>query len=468
MNAVQTYFLCGVGGSGMSALAQLLRIRGHRVCGSDRCYDRDGGTPIFDALARAGVALCAQDGSGVTDAVDALIVSSAVEDQVPDVRRARALGIPVKRRAELLAEVFHSFPQRIAVGGTSGKSTVTAMIAHILTRLDRAPTMVNGAAVRHAPSGGAAGLRNVLAGSPDCCVIEADESDGTIAMYDPSVAVLTNIGLDHRPLTELLPLFREFVERAPLCSVINADCARSLAMAAHAPRAVTFGIADSAADVFATEIVATLHAVRFNVDGVPCELPMPGRHNVANALAAAAAARVLGHGVGESLRALSDFPGLCRRLEPVGMTNGVAVIDDFAHNPDKMAASINAVRPAEGRTIAVFQPHGYTPLRLFGEELVTALAAALGPHDLLIMTDVYYAGGTVTRDVDPGHLVDRLCSQGGNARFIARRDDVIPFVAGRATVGDCVLVMGARDPSLREFADRLLAAIAEAKQEGAR
>ena len=196
-----SYFFCGIGGSGMSALAQLLASRGAEVSGSDRSFDR-GETPAkFASLQEQGIRLCPQDGTGVTADTGALVVSTAIEDSVPDVRAAMDYGIPIKRRAEVLAEVFSSHTVRIAIGGTSGKSTVTGMLGHILQKLGKDPTVVGGAVTLGAASSG--GLGNVIAGTGDICVIEADESDGSIELYYPSVSVLTNLTLDHLPMERL-------------------------------------------------------------------------------------------------------------------------------------------------------------------------------------------------------------------------------------------------------------------------
>jgi UDP-N-acetylmuramate--alanine ligase len=189
------------------------------------------------------------------------------------------------------------------------------------------------------------------------------------------------------------------------------------------------------------------------------DLPLPGKHNVANALAAVAAAGHLGYAREAALAALADFRGIRRRLERVGTVAGVTVIDDFAHNPDKIAASLDAVHASFGRVICVFQPHGYSPLRLFGAELVEAFAAHLQPQDELVLSDVYYAGGTATRDVTPGDIVDRIATRGIRARWIGDRAKIVNAIAAEAKPGDAVAVMGARDPSLTTFAKDILFAL---------
>jgi UDP-N-acetylmuramate--alanine ligase len=448
-------FFCGIGGSGMSALARLLLARGEPVRGSDRSRDR-GDTPAkFAALESAGARLFPQDGSGVDGTVQTVVVSTAVEPEVPDVRAALARGLPVRKRAELLADEFHRYPLRVAVGGTSGKSTVTAMTAHILAAAGLRPTAVNGAEVPGWGGGGAAAA-NVLAGGADVCVIEADESDGSIALYRPSIAVVTNVSLDHRPLPELRTLFADFAARAEDGAVLNADCPESGALGAGAANTVRFGIAAPDADVRAEEIETRGWGTRFRVAGFPVELQVPGRHNVANALAAIAAAGLAGVDTAAAAAALRSFAGLRRRLEVVGARGGVTVVDDFAHNPDKISASLAALRGAGGRLLVVFQPHGYGPTRLLWAGLVSAFAEGLDPRDLLILTDIYYAGGTAARDLSAADLARDVVSAGRRAEHIPSRADIAARVAREARPGDRVVVMGARDDTLPEFARRLL------------
>jgi UDP-N-acetylmuramate--alanine ligase len=452
-----TYFFCGIGGSGMSALAQLMLLRGHRVVGSDRGRDQGRESPVFVALERLGAVLTPQDGSGVTPGMDAVIVSSAVEESVPDVRAARQHGVPVRKRAELLAEVFAAHAQRVAVGGTSGKSTVTGMIGHILARLGRNPTVINGAVTAGNADAEGGALGNVHAGSPDLCVIEADESDGSIALYRPTVSVLTNVSLDHKPMEELRALFGDFLRAAERAAVVNLDCATSAGLAHDLPGVVTFAVDAPGAALHAEDIHPANGGVTFRCDGRSVRLPVPGRHNVANALAAAAAARALGLDAGEALAALADFPGMRRRLEVLGHERGVTVIDDFAHNPDKIAASLAALREQPGRLLVIFQPHGYGPVRMLRDGLVDAFAGGLDPEDRLFLTEIFYAGGTVTRDVSSEDLASGVRCRGRAAAVFPDRDSIARDAVGLAREGDRIVVMGARDDTLTTFARRMLA-----------
>jgi UDP-N-acetylmuramate--alanine ligase len=437
--ARDSYFFCGIGGSGMSAIAQVLRYGGAAVRGSDRGFDRGENADIADALRAQGIEIVPQDGSGVAGC-GALVVSTAVEETIPDVRAARAAGIPIRRRAEVLAADIFNGHHGIAVGGTSGKTTVTGMIGQILSHAGRQPTVVNGGIMLNAKQPPLLG--NALPGAPDLPVIEADESDGTIAYYQPHVALITNISEDHKPLPELRPLFQDFIARASF-SVTNADCAESQALG---PSSRQFSLKDLC------ELRNRADGSSFRLDGVDFELPVPGQHNVANALAAVAACECVGVSVAESAAALAEFAGISRRLEIIGRARGITVIDDFAHNPDKIAAALAALKLGGGRLRVMFQPHGFAPTRFLWNGLVSAFAGGLGPDDLLLLPDIYYAGGTTTADVSSADLAADIRKAGAPCEHHATRSAITERVLAESASGDSIVVMGARDPSLARFA----------------
>ena len=376
--------------------------------------------------------------------------------------RANALGCQRMSRAQLLARLFNASARGIAVGGTSGKSTVTGMIGWILTACGRDPTIMNGAVMKNfvAPDAPFASAR---VGQGELFVSEVDESDGSIALYAPSVAVLNNVSLDHKSLEELRALFGDFLARADV-AVINADDAESIALLPRARNVLTFGLADNAqisvdpASIVegATSISATVHDRRDGSDHA-LRLQVPGRHNLANALAAIAGASAAGIDVAQAVRTLADFSGLARRFDIVGTSaQGVTVIDDFGHNPEKVAATLATLKAHPGRVIAFFQPHGYGPLRQMGAELAEVLAARLGPDDLTILCDPVYFGGTVDRSVGSERIVALIGSHGGKAEHIPVRADCADRIVALARPGDRVVVMGARDDTLSLFAKGIL------------
>ena len=452
-------FLVGIGGSGMMPLAMILRARGHEVAGSDRGLDQGRLASKFDSLRAAGITLFPQDGSGVR-AGSRVIASAAVEDTVPDIVAANAMGCERATRAQALAELFNAAAVPIAVAGTSGKSTVTGMIAWILQATGQAPTVMNGAVMKNFASPGAP-FASALVGSGDAFVSEVDESDGSIALYRPAIAVLNNVSLDHKSLDELRDLFGAFVRRAGWV-VYNKDDVEAAALGdrGNDELFLTFGIREDA-DLRAIGLVEAPFAIRFDLidpdgDRHPISLQVPGRHNVYNALAAIGAAVVAGIPVAEAAAAIGGFTGLKRRFELVGEAGGVQVLDDFGHNPDKIAATLATLRAFPGRLLILFQPHGYGPLKVMRDQLIRTFAEGLGPNDLLILPDPVYFGGTADREVGSADIVAGV---GGIARHIADRDEAAAFLAAEARPGDRIVIMGARDDTLSTLAAGILDAI---------
>ena len=460
------WFFCGIGGSGMLPLALILKGQGARIAGSDRSRDQGRTPEKFAWLESLGFELHPQDGSGITSAGQILVASAAVEDTVPEMVRAAELGCRRMRRAELLSALFNAAPVSIAVGGTSGKSTVTGMLGWILTACGRDPTIMNGAVMKNfaGPDAPFASARVGWVGAPS--VSEVDESDGSIAAYLPTIAVLNNVSLDHKSLDELRSLFGDFLARAGT-AVVNIDDAESAALASRAiGGALTFGIGSDTADIGVVAgsvaesplgIGATVE-LRRTGERHALALKVPGRHNLSNALAALAGAHAAGVPLGEAVRALADYAGLARRFDVVGTSPaGVTVIDDFGHNPEKVAATLATLKAHPGRVIAFFQPHGYGPLRQMGAELAEVLATRLGPDDRSILCDPVYFGGTVDRSVGSERIVELIRAQGGEAEHIPARADCAARMVETARPGDRIVIMGARDDTLSVFARDLLA-----------
>jgi UDP-N-acetylmuramate--alanine ligase len=461
MDEANSYFFCGIGGSGMLPLALIVQARGNVVAGSDRTLDQGRLAPKFEFLKSRGIALHPQDGSGLVSADQVLVTSAAIEETVPDVVKADALGARRVTRPELLAELFNDAAAAIAIGGTSGKSTVTGMIGWILHATGRDPTVMNGAVMKNFVSGDQP-FASALVGTGGAFVSEVDESDGSIALYRPQVAVLNNITLDHKSLDELRHLFRDFALNAETV-VLNLDDDETRFLAAVLPpeRLVTYSLDDESADLVGDNIVEEAFAVAFDVrhdgEAVPVRLQVPGRHNVENALAALAACRAIGMDLSVAADALAGFTGLRRRFERIGEANGVMVIDDFAHNPDKIAATLRTLHAAPGRLILFFQPHGYGPLRTMKDELIATFAREMADGDMLIMSDPVYYGGTTRREVGSGDIVAGVKALGARAAHIPDRAACADRLVELARSGDRIAVMGARDDSLSLFAEDLLA-----------
>jgi len=459
MSENKSYFFCGIGGSGMLPLAMIVAARGGSVAGSDRSRDQGRSPDKFASLERQGITFYPQDGSGPKPG-QILVASAAVEDSVPDIAAANALGLSRMTRADLNAALFNAADKAIGVGGTSGKSTVTGMIGWILESAGRKPTVMNGAVMRNFASADLP-FASALIGDAETYVSEVDESDGSIALYRPDVAVVTNISLDHKSLAELHQLFGDFAAKARV-AVINADDPESAPLLAG-DHVMSFGFSDAAA-IHGGDFQALPDGGRLTVsvegDQHAVRLRMPGRHNAMNALAAIAAARAAGIPVAQSVAALADFAGLARRYEVLGQANGVTVIDDFAHNPDKVAATLAAVAELPGRALLFFQPHGYGPLRQMGQELAASFATGMRSDDKLYICDPVYFGGTVDRSIGSEALVADIIAGGADAVHLTTRANCGAAMLDEAKAGDRILILGARDDTLTEFGHELLAKLA--------
>jgi UDP-N-acetylmuramate--alanine ligase len=456
MKPEQAYFFCGVGGSGMLPLALIMLARGATVAGSDRSRDQ-GRTPAkFEFLESQGIRLFPQDGSGVTSADQILVCSAAVEDTVPDVVAARKAGAQTLFRPQLLSALFNDAPISVGVAGTSGKSTTTGMIAFIAQRANLTPTVINGAEMKDFGS-------SALVGGERLFVAEVDESDGSIANYDPTVAVIGNISLDHKSMEELRRLFAGFAGKASTV-VLNLDNAETLRLAEHTDedRRVTFSLEDPDADLLAEDIQPAARGVSFTVrdtrsgETAPVSLLTPGRHNVSNALSAIGAAQALGVSLAEACTALTGFGGIKRRMDVVGEQGGVTVIDDFAHNPDKITATLDTLHAFPGRLLVMFQPHGFGPLKLMKDAFIETFVSRLAAEDVLLMPDPVYFGGTTSREVASADIVAGVKAGGRQAFAFATRPECGDKLVELARPGDRIVVMGARDDTLSTFAAEIL------------
>lgn len=454
------YFFVGIGGSGMMPLSMILAGQGATVAGSDRSLDSGRLPAKFDYLKASGIGLFPQDGSGITSSEQIVVASAAIEETVPDARRAAALGNPRMTRAELNAALFNASPASIGVAGTSGKSTVTGMIGWILHALGRDPTVMNGAVMKNFVTPDAP-FASALVGAGQAYISEVDESDGSIALYRPGVAVLNNVSLDHLPMEKLIELFGAFIARAGK-AVINLDNGEGALLAATMPhdRLVTFAIG-SAADLTAINLREQRYGIAFELaregePSIPVILQVPGRHNVSNALAAIGAAVAAGIPIEDAARAIQGFRGLKRRFELVGEVNDIAVIDDFGHNPDKIAATLDTLHAFPGRLLLMFQPHGYGPLKVMRAELVAMLAEKMGADDLLVLPDPVYHGGTTSREVTSADIVADVAATGRKALHIPERAVAAAHLVAMAKPGDRIVLMGARDDTLSQLAAEML------------
>ena len=449
------YYFCGIGGIGMSSIAQYLKLKNNEVAGSDRAFDLNDNQAMREKLCQMGIQIYPQDGSGVNKDIDCFVTSTAVESQIPDVQKALELHIPIKRRAEMLAEILHSYTG-IAVAGTSGKTTITAMIGHILYNANLSPVVINGGisvnCYHDQP------CSNLQLGDGKFCVIEADESDGTIELYSPAISVVSNISLDHKPIAELLPLFEGLLKRTTKGAVINLDCPYTAKFAKTNPHTMTFSHTQKA-DLMATNIVSTLAGVRFKVNGIDAFLPTFGVHNVENALAAIGAAYLAGVSIETSIEALASFAGTKRRLEKIGQARDIVVYDDYAHNPEKIAAALNSLSDGTHPLWCIFQPHGFAPTRLMKDAYIESFIKHTHACDTILLPEIFYQGGTVAKDISSADLAKALQEAGKHAYFFKNRDEIPAFIATRIKSISRIVVMGARDNTLTQLAQQILSQI---------
>jgi UDP-N-acetylmuramate--alanine ligase len=363
--------------------------------------------------------------------------------------------VPVLHRSELLAHLVARY-RTVAVTGTSGKSTTVAMIFEILRGVGRDPSVITGGELVTLQREGLWG--NAWAGASELLVVEADESDGSVVRYHPAVGVLLNLQRDHKEMDVVAEMFRAFRVQVREATVVGeAENLQEFAKAG-----IVFGFRKDA-DLRAEELLLGAEGSSFTVRGVPFRLPVPGRHNVENALAAIAACEALGVPLAAMPEPLSTIQGVARRFQVLGTRRGVTVVDDFGHNPAKVAAAIRAahlrVQASGGRVLAVFQPHGFGPLKFLRADFVEAFAAELAPRDRLWFLDVFYAGGTASRDITSAEVVEEIAALGVAAEHAPSREWLVKRMAAEAKAGDLILVMGARDPSLTDLARAILQAL---------
>ncbi|MEO0400839.1 MAG: UDP-N-acetylmuramate--L-alanine ligase [Pseudomonadota bacterium] len=432
----------GIGGIGMSGIAEVLLNHGYVVQGSDLKTSK-----ITDRLADLGAHIfVGQQAQNIEDA-EVIVISSAIKPGNPELDAARARGLPIVRRAEMLAELMR-LRSNIAIAGTHGKTTTTTMVAALLDEGKFDPTVVNGGIIHAYGS-------NARKGDGEWMVVEADESDGTFNRLPATIAIVTNIDPEHMEhwgtIENLRQGFLDFVSNIPFYGV--AVCCtdhpevQSLVGKITDRRVVTYGF-NAQADVRAVNLTyaggvahfdIALQAEEMVIEG--CSLPMPGDHNVSNALSAVAVARHLGMKADEIRTALANFGGVNRRFTRVGEIDGVTIIDDYGHHPVEIAAVLKAARQAtDGRVIAVHQPHRFTRLHHHFDEF----CACFNDADVVGITDIFAAGEDPIQGASRDDLVAGLIRHGHrHARAVMGEDDLERLVREQARPGDMVVCLGA-------------------------
>ncbi len=442
----------GIGGIGMSGIAEVLLNLGYTVQGSDLKSSK-----ITERLARLGATIFEGQRAENLESAEVVVISSAIKPGNPELDAARAQGLPVVRRAEMLAELMR-LKSNVAVGGTHGKTTTTTMVATLLDAGGIDPTVINGGIIHAYGS-------NARMGAGEWMVVEADESDGTFNRLPATIAIVTNIDPEHMEhwgtIENLRQGFLDFVSNIPFygLAVCCTDHPEVQALVGRVTdrRVLTFGF-NAQADVRAVNLTYKSGIAHFDIalqaEGMVienCTLPMPGDHNVSNALAAVAVARHLGMKKDEIREALAKFAGVNRRFTKVGEINGITIIDDYGHHPVEIAAVLKAARQAtEGRVIAVHQPHRYSRLH----SLFDDFCACFNEADVAGIAEVFAAGEDPIEGADRDDLVAGLVAHGHrHALAIETEDDLERLVREEAGPGDMVVCLGAGTISV--WANRL-------------
>ncbi len=450
LNDIDNIFFIGIAGSGMSALAQFLAGTGKTISGSDRYFTEEGINETKQKLIAESINCYPQNGIGINKKVQLIIVSTAVEDSVPEVIKAKELQIPIIKRSDLLA-LIAATKKTIAIGGTSGKSTTGGMLFQILETAGYEPSIISGAGLVSIIKQGKIG--NAKEGKGEWLIIEADESDGSIVKYHPEIGLLLNIDKDHQEIDELMAIFSTFKENTTGKFVVNASHKLATTLSQNSEN--NFSSDENKAGFKATDLVQNGMNIHFNINNIPFHLKTIGRHNMENALAAATVASLIGIPLEQSAKGLEQYEGIYRRHQLLGEKKGVKVIDDYAHNPAKCAASIRACQPIAPKVIAWFQPHGYGPTRFLKNDFVHEIAESLRPEDEIWMSEIFYAGGTAIKDISANDLIVEINKLGKNAFFVEERNNILQELRSHFTQDCVLLLMGARDPELEFFSKNI-------------
>lgn len=438
-------FFSGIGGSGVSAIASFMADKGHTVFGSDRSFDTTNNHPAFAPLVAKGIKIVPQDGAGINSSFDQIVFSTAVEKDLPEPKKAAELGIPVKMRPEFLAELVAQH-RTFAVAGTSGKSTTSGMLAYMMRELGLSPNFIGGGRVSQFKEAG--NLGNAIAGSSQLLVVEACESDGSIVSYKPEFSILHNLELDHHSVEKTAAMFTILAENTAKKTLANADDHNLGKLKLH--NAVTYGIDNQAARYRAGNVVMKPLSSEFTVDGEKFAVNVPGLYNVYNALACVATLAEFGIPMKDLIKPLETFRGIDRRFD-VYLNDGKSfVMDDYAHNPHKIASMMQMAAKIRPSITYIYQPHGFAPTRMMKNEYIESFAKNMRASDRLILLPIFYVGGTVAKDISSADLASGVVALGKNA-VVGDREKIM----AAAKAGESYIVFGARDESLGDFAKNI-------------
>jgi UDP-N-acetylmuramate--alanine ligase len=438
-------FFSGIGGSGMSAIASFMADKGHLIAGSDRAFEGNPSHPVYSLLKARGITIVPQDGSGIDKSLDLAVFSTAVEPDRPEAIKAKSLGIPVKTRPELLADLVKEF-KTIAVSGTSGKSTSAGMLALLMKKLGLNPNFIGGGRVKEFKTETNPG--NSLSGSSDSLVIEACESDGSLVDYRPLHSIILNLDLDHHLVDKTAEMFRSLIKHSPGMVIINRDDMNLVPLLR--PGMVTFSV-DNPSDYKAEQIEYSTFSTDFSVRSTRFHLSLPGKYNLSNALSCIAFLSRTNVPLKHIAKILPEFTGIERRFD-IHLNNGrLLVIDDYAHNPHKISSLMAALKKFRERVCYIFQPHGFGPTKMMKKEYIDAFAGNLRDSDHLILLPIFYAGGSASKNISSHDLAEGIRARGRSVEVVDDRK----LILNRTDPWDTYVVLGARDETLSDFAEEI-------------
>lgn len=441
---IETLHFVGIFGIGMSAIAQYLAPT-ITVTGSDRGLHSEHTLHIKEKLEECTCTLFEQDGSGINSDTSAIVISTAIEPSNADYKKATELGVTILHRSEVLAALVAQC-RTISVTGTSGKSTVSSMLFHTLMETGHSPSYIGGANLHALKEKGLIG--NAYKGESDILIIEADESDGTVVNYYPETTVILNISKDHKSEDEIQVLMQTAAQQSD--RVVRNGEDKLL----ENLKGTTFGFNSGDFQMTGTDQHDNLNC--FTINDVAFELQFPGKHTIANTLATAATLSHYDVSLSDCAKALATYKGIERRFDRYESEGSPLVIDDYAHNPEKVFAAIEAARSIKAPLTILFQPHGFGPLKFLLKEFAQSFVEATTTEDTLIMLPVYYAGGTVDRSVDSTTLTDLIADQ-RNAIAVTDRQEALQEI--NKANNRVVILLGARDQSLPAFAREISSTI---------
>lgn len=453
-------FFSGIGGSGISAIAGFMADKGHLIFGSDRAFDNNPNHPLYELLTAKGITIVPQDGYGIDDSFDFAVFSTAIEHDQPEFLKVKSLRLPVKTRPEYLAEIVLNF-KTIAVAGTSGKSTTSGMLAFLMERLGLKPNFIGGGRVKQFKINSNPG--NSLAGNSDLLVIEACESDGTIVNYRPAHSMILNLDFDHHSVGKTAEMFETLVKNTTGKVIVNADDANLKAQMPEVRPAYAVGAAgrnqkpeekiitfsiDMPSHYKAENIIYKPFGTDFSLNSAKFSLSIPGKYNLYNALSCIAMLSEMGISLKDIAAVLPEFNGIERRFD-IHLNNGKnLVIDDYAHNPHKISSFLQTVSKIKEKICYIFQPHGFAPTRMMKKEYIESFAENLRDIDHLMLLPIFFAGGSVSKDISSHDLAGEIRSKGKSVEVVNNRKTILD----RLSEWDNYVILGARDETLSDFA----------------